>query len=328
MKLEELERMEAEAEALMAQQTGQAPEGEPTDKQEQNVEGPEKTGEEPPKEAEIVEVDPQEPAAEDKADDAVSDGLTLDNAREQLLNAEANRKGMQANMTKATQEAAELRKSNESMKAELDALKETVEQLKQSSVKTEKPAEPDRLSQFREQYGEEFQPVVEGITKANEQVSSVDSKVNKLAEELKTLRKEKEAAELEAAWNKHWGTVKAAHPDADNIVVSEDYKGWLLRQPEYVQKADADGSTNDVIHVFKLYKGSQKQDQPSKDASSNLLDKAKEAAEPSVDSVQTAPNDNDEVPWFSEAEIRSMTPMEFAGKESLIEQAAAMGRIR
>lgn len=329
MKLEDIERYEAEAEAELARQTGNAPEGKTEDKQEQ-VGEPEKKGEEPPEDKAAAE-------SKDKVAGPGNDGLTLENAKERLLNAEAGRKSMQANMTKATQEAADLRRENESIKAEIESLKATVAELKSAPPKVEEPAKPSQLDEFADKYGDDFSPVVDGIRGSDEKLNAVNSEVETVKDELARIRSEKKKDELEAAneaaWNKHWTAVTTAHPDATGIVESEDYQGWVLRQSEDIQRANRVGSTLEVIHVISLYKSSQApaNQGASEPVSDDLLNKAKQVADPNVGSVQETPNGSDDVPWFTQEEIAEMAskrPLEFAEKEALIDKAGQMGRIR
>ncbi|KAB0773154.1 hypothetical protein ACV4WP_28245 [Pseudomonas aeruginosa] len=60
--------------------------------------------------------------------------------------------------------------------------------------------------------------------------------------------------------NEHLRRIYAAHPDADAIFASAEFRAWMARYPAY-QRIAAEGTTQDVIEMFTAYKN-QRQSNP------------------------------------------------------------------
>ncbi|HCA6586548.1 TPA: hypothetical protein MXV30_005440 [Pseudomonas aeruginosa] len=58
---------------------------------------------------------------------------------------------------------------------------------------------------------------------------------------------------VDAATNEHLRRIYAAHPDADAIFASAEFRTWMARYPAY-QRIAAEGSTQEVIEMFTAYK--------------------------------------------------------------------------
>jgi hypothetical protein len=52
----------------------------------------------------------------------------------------------------------------------------------------------------------------------------------------------------------HFDTIAAAHPDMRRIADSDDFQGWVERQPPMVKEAVQSGTASDVIEVLNRYK--------------------------------------------------------------------------
>lgn len=65
---------------------------------------------------------------------------------------------------------------------------------------------------------------------------------------------------VDAATNEHLHRIYAAHPDADAIFASSDFRAWMARYPAY-QRIASEGTTQEVIEMFTAYKN-QRQSNP------------------------------------------------------------------
>lgn len=105
--------------------------------------------------------------------------------------------------------------------------------------------------------------------------------------------------------NEYTKAVLKKHPDALAIAQSDDFKGWIVRQPPRVAHAvygDADGrfgTVAEVIQILHDYKAA-------------------------VGLGRTWPAQ----PRFTRAQIREMSLVEFAEREGEIDKALAKGLIR
>ncbi|MBD9672990.1 hypothetical protein IB275_20585 [Pseudomonas sp. PDM21] len=58
---------------------------------------------------------------------------------------------------------------------------------------------------------------------------------------------------VDAATNEHLSRIYAAHPDADAIFASAEFRGWMARYPAY-QRIVVEGTTQEIIEMFTAYK--------------------------------------------------------------------------
>ncbi|WP_207884584.1 hypothetical protein [Pseudomonas sp. 30_B] len=65
---------------------------------------------------------------------------------------------------------------------------------------------------------------------------------------------------VDAAVDEHLNRIYAAHPDADAIFASADFRAWMTRYPAY-QRIASEGTTQEVIEMFTAYKN-QRQSNP------------------------------------------------------------------
>jgi hypothetical protein len=333
------EQLESEADELL--KTMATPPDEPdTGKPKQEGEKPEDELEPEPEEG-AGEGDPKdEPKPGDNLNeppapaDTGEDGLTLDNARERIRNA-------QARMHKATQEAADLRKKVASQDVELSALRASVSGFEQQieTLKQQPPAKPDtesddvsdaELQAIAEEYPSIAKPFIKVINSLNKQlkivgdkVATVEGTVNKT---VSSIQQDDENSKMEA----HFAAIREAHPDAFKLYESDDFKGWLDRQPPAFALIMKQGSADDVIYVFDQYKKAvgtiEDEEQPNKGGQDKLA-KARAAATPSVRQVRTDPTKKPTKPTFTRKQIADMSPEEFEEREAEIDEAIADGRI-
>lgn len=268
--------------------------------------------------------------------DTGEDGLTLDNARERIRNA-------QARMHRATQEASELRKKVASQDGELSALRSDVSGLNQqieALKKAQPPASPDTvaddlsdadLQSMAEEYPTLAKPFIKQINALNNRVKELmDSlaKVEGKVTETVQSTKEKEQADADKA---HFDAILAVHPDAFEVYESDDFNGWLLRQPPAFARSMKDGTADDVIYVFSEYKKAVGLTKPEpkgdEGGAKDSLAKARAAATPNVRQVRTDPSRKPVKPTFTRDELANMPQDEFERREAEIDEAMAEGRV-
>lgn len=335
------EQLEREADELLT--TMANPPAEPdTDKPGQGAEAGAGGEDDPNKGVELNPSKPVETAPGDKPNepppegDTGEDGLTLDNARERIRNA-------QARMHRATQEAAELRKKVASQDGELSALRSDVSGLNQqieALKKAKPPASPDtvaddmsdaELQSMAEEYPTLAKPFIKQINALNNRVKELTDRLAKVdgkVTETVQSTKDKEKADADKA---HFDAILAVHPDAFEVYESDDFNGWLLRQPPAFARSMKDGMADDVIYVFNEYKKAVGLTKPEpkgdEGGAKDRLAKARAAATPNVRQVRTDPSRKPVKPTFTRDELANMPQDEFERREAEIDEAMAEGRI-
>ena len=85
--------------------------------------------------------------------------------------------------------------------------------------------------------------------------------------------------EAQSAVNAHQQAIYGAHPDADEVYESSEFKAWMGRQPSYARAAIeytlANGTAQQVVEVFSTFKGATGKGTPA-DAVSKALAKAQQ----------------------------------------------------
>ena len=147
-------------------------------------------------------------------------------------------KGAQARMTKATQEAAELRKANEQMMQTIAELKSQVE---------ESARDTSKLAQIREDYPDLAGPLLDELERTRQEVTNTKEQLSQ-AEQAK--REEQEAKAAEA----HFERIRAEHPDVDQIIETADWMNWLEEADAQTKQWVQTGSSNDVNSVLHRFK--------------------------------------------------------------------------
>lgn len=311
------EQLDKEADEMMASL-------QPPEDTEPVAEEPEVPVTEPPSEPAEAEAEPEEATP--------VEALTSEQYAERLANAEASAdkriKDFQAKMTKATQVAADLRRQNDELSARLKSNEPT-------PLPTPDPVDDSEITALQEEYPS-LAPVFKRITKLQQEnatllarFSEVQGAVTRTAEEVQTDKRE----QLEAA---HFAAIDESHPDAREIAQSDDFQGWILRQPPMYQRAIAEGTAIDVIDVLTRYKndvGIHQVDEaettaaPAEDAApvETKLDKARRLSTPTPHKVRTPPTNAR--PAFTRAQLDAMPQKEFEKREAEIDEAIAAGRV-
>ena len=116
--------------------------------------------------------------------------------------------------------------------------------------------------------------IAKGVAQLVEQRAAalVDAKLNAALAPLR----EREAKD---AVNTHQQTIYGAHPDADEVYESSEFKAWMDNQPSYARAAIehtlANGTAQQVVEVFSTFKGANSKGTPA-DAVSKALAKAQQ----------------------------------------------------
>lgn len=323
---EKLKQMEEEADALLKQSlesedSGQDdidPPGEsdlPEDVDETPVE--DNTSEQSEDEPETVPDDPPEPAdrevpdseSEGEAGDELN-GLTLKNAEERIRNA-------QARMHKAAREASETRKEISTLNDQIQILKGELEALeRQNATHKSEVTGDERVDSLDELVGE--YPDIAG---------PLVRQIRVLQQSLQADQEQRAKADADAI---HYQKILKAHPDAYEIRDSDDFLGWLERQPPLFRRAFDQGASEDVIHLLNSYKQAVGQIAEQPEAHINTkpkrLEEGRKIADPptprSRRPVQTLGR-----PRFTREQIASMSPSEFEKHEEEIDLAVREGRV-
>ena len=317
------EQLEKEADELMAKlnEEAQAPsepekESEEKEPSTEEVEQPEETAEAEEQEAEQLNPEVPEDTEELEASEQVQDTeeVTDETSEEKSPDNdvfEERYKNAQARMTKATQEASDLRKKVSEMEERLNYR----EQLQVLPATTETVAQEGDLKSLMEDYPDIAKPLI--------------SKINSLENQLNNTTQTQEQREEERVMAEHVAAIKAAHPDLDEVRTSDDFQGWMSRQSNFYQRIAEEGSAEDVVELLNSYKKAVGYDTPIVDKSSKKaakLEAAKKVADPKLPKTRQSSSGNSKT-RFSVDEISRMTPKQFEKYEKEIDKAYSSGRI-
>ena len=312
------EQLEAEADALIKAIN------EPPAKPDTEIE-------EPPAETGALETAETETPAPDEttekppapADTDELEGLSLENAAERIRNA-------QARMTRATTEAANHRRALTDAQLRSQQLEDEVERL-QTELQAASAASPEKpdttqsgmatLETLQEDYPQIIGPLIATL-------KNMQAKVDKIEGTVTTRNDTDKVERAKAATEKHFNAIRNAHSDFDQVVNSDEFNGWVSRQPRitsiilYGDGVQGSGYRNggnaaEVIEVFDTYK---------KDiGSARRTDEARDVAAPTLrKTTRTQPTGR---PTFTRAQIDAMSQAEFAKNEAAIDAAMAEGRV-
>lgn len=233
-----------------------------------------------------------------------------------------------ARMTKATQEAAALRREVESLKGKLSAAQEEITELKRGQDSGEPSGDSGSLDQLEADYPEIVGPFKRELNEIRRQIQERDDRDTRSAEQ--------------KAIDEHFGHILSAHPDFDEVVSTEDWDGWVARQSATRQLIAKQGTSDEVIELVTAYKEAMgiapareqeppaaTEKAPTKPQADDLVERARAKAEPRVSRgrPRDADADGDQKIWFM-SEIKKLKPHEFEKLEAEIDQAAREGRIR
>ena len=230
-------------------------------------------------------------------------------AAQQIEKAERAMKGAQAKMTKATQEAADLRR-------QVADLTESVSTLKSQLLDEQRNSE--RLSQVREEYPDVAGPLLDELQNLRERVDQ-QSELNSRHEQRLIEERQAQAAQ------EHFERIRNVHSDLDSVVETSDWALWLEQQDQQIHGWVDAGSSNDVIAVLDKFKADMgiKPATPQEQA----LARAKEVAEPRLPKARKANVSGERKSWTVD-DIVNMPLDEFEKHKSEILEAQAAGAIR
>lgn len=299
------EKLEQEADELLKQMMAEQDGPENQHKAEETDTPPQpEEDENPPVESTDTGEDGEEiPQEEDRGDQDPdeSDG----DLQQQIKLANERIKNAQARMTKATQEAADLRK-------EVIALRQRNAELSSELANAQHrgDGEDDDLKTLAEEYPDIAAPLLKKLAKLEQTVTQYRDQV--------------ETTESQSTLNEHFDTIRKSHPDMDDIVTSDDFVGWLERQTPVWQRVANDGSAHEVVELINRYKevfDTQPQQPVSK------VDKARRVAEPTLPKARRPDPSSGKRIW-SRQEITRMPLDEFERRSAEIDQAYLEGRVR
>ena len=266
-------------------------------------------------EEELVQEAPLEleDTAESTAEEAFEEESQLSgedsDAAQQIEKAERAMKGAQAKMTKATQEAADLRR-------QVADLTESVSTLTSQFLDEQRNSE--RLSQVREEYPDVAGPLLDELQNLRERVDQ-QSELNSQHEQRLIEERQAQAAQ------EHFERIRNVHSDLDSVVETSDWALWLEQQDQQIHGWVDAGSSNDVIAVLDKFKADMgiKPATPQEQA----LARAKEVAEPRLPKARKANVSGERKSWTVD-DIVNMPLDEFEKHKSEILEAQAAGAIR
>lgn len=299
------ERLEAEAKELYEQMT-KGKKGTP------EVDQPLEDTPEEPEELQVEAPDPTDKAEttadEDTEDDSQRGDIESDDVIA-LQKAEKAMKGAQARMTKATQEAADLKRQNADLIRSLTELKG---QLVDSSKNEGK------LAQIREDYPDLAGPLLDELKRTQDEVG----KANKAIANQEQAKNQ----ELEnRAHHEHFERIRMAHPDVDQLIDTADWLNWLEDSDYQTKEWIQTGSSNDVNSVLNKFKADM--GQPTSTPQEQALERAKRVADPRMPKARKSNLKGDKKYWTVD-EIMKMPNKVFEQHQTEILKAMESGSIR
>lgn len=351
MPLDIAEQLDKEANELFAQMTGTAPPSneENSDTADDQTFDTQRSDEQPVESVDDTEVTAQ--SAQQTADTVAEvsqtttestddlDALTVRNAQERIRNA-------QARMTRATEEAAENRRLNEQLSQENAYLRSQVEKILARLPATPEvpPQQPGALSdngmqssaqtslasaidEIADEFPEIAAPIRKALIETERRQQQLENDLRQANHKLSEVSRRNKIAEETSATQAHNNAILAKHADAFEIAGSDDFQGWLDRQPDVIKTIMKTGSANDVNWMLDQYKMISAPVTTPNPSTTNL-EHARRIASPSMPSAHRSSNAlNAGKPKFTSAEIAKMSLQEFAEKEAEIDAALAAGLV-
>lgn len=291
--------LEAEADAAFAAVNG-APDAEATDTT------PDAASAEI--ESQPIEMQDSAPVAEtDTATTVTEHDSDSDLTTAQVLERYRN---AQSRMTRATQEAAELRRTQQAQASELAQLRAELAASR---------AAPPRQADTAPVAGSNLDSVLADYPDFNPVVTQMKEQERQLRELREANAKAAEASSREA----HTRAVTAVHPDAFSIAATDQFSGWVDRQPPAIQQIISNGTASDVNWVLTQYKTAAGVTKTQ--SRDDKLAAAKLAASPNLPRVASNPAQGPRT--FTRAQIAKMTDAQYAKNEPAIEAALVAGLI-
>ena len=293
------ERLEAEAKELLSKLTETEEESPDIEEETEEVEA---LAEETPEPTDTVEVEADEAPAFEEESGEVSQ------MQDRLDKAEKAMKGAQARMTKATQEAADLRKLNADLMQAVGDLKGQLE---------ERQKDNEQLAKIREEYPDIAGPLLDELSRTQAEVSSTKEAL--AAEEQR--RQDALTAQAQA---EHFDRIRTVHPDVDQLIETADWINWLEVQDGRTHEWVERGSSNDVNAVLYRFKADMGMKPPT--PQEQALEKARAVAEPKMPKTRK-PKTGGKKTWTID-EIKRMPNRDFEKYQAEIMKAMEQGAIR
>lgn len=281
--------------------------------------------------SESVAADESAPPQEAPLDTAVAESSeTVETSQESAHDdiAEKRVKDAQARMTRATQEAADLRRENGDLRSAMAQLQQQFQQLQEqyrqayAALQVIETAPKDEELPDFDKAAEDFEDLNPLVVKA---VKNLDGQLKRIKEtesrRLAEIEREIEMQRRRNAENAHLAAIKAEHKDYDAIVSSQDFPEWIDRQPRAIQNIAREGSADDVIWLLSQYKTATGKNRPVAHAP-KPVDKSV-----AVPTLRTAPNSRDngkagKVPFSSIKHLSASEMLQKYPDESVIDYAA------
>lgn len=292
------EKLEAEAQEMMAQMKGEVEAPPVEDMPEAEPQAEAQAPEEPADTAE----EPVAAPVEDERGELSETELALKKADERYKNA-------QRKMTQATTEAKELRRLHEQTMAELGELKRQL---------AEKDVDLEKLKQVREEYPDLAAPILDQVERTQAQVAETNA-------ELEQLRQMRDQETHAKAQEQHMALIREAHPDLDSVVESGDWADWLEVQNDEMQRYAESGNVPEVVYLLNKFKSDMGFGQPT--PQERALDKAKAVAEPKLPKSRKPDTGAGQKIWNA-SDIKAMSLKDFESHRGEIMEAWKQRNIR
>lgn len=189
-------------------------------------------------------------------------------------------KAAERKMHEATQAAAELRKQNAALEQRLNDLQASFT-AKQTEAKPEPVQDETGIDQAMEDYPEIVTPLVKHNKMLEDKLAKLEARFGEVSQTTDSMVRTANEKALESKIS----AIQAAHPDANDIVSSDEFTQWRNELPPMMAQAIYNAidyaEPKDVIMALDMYK--QSQGIPSNGVSKeDRLAAAKAAATPSV----------------------------------------------
>lgn len=240
---------------------------------------------------------------------------------EEPMVAESRYKSAVVAMNKAQQEAAELRKSIQSLQAENQELQTMLEEAMNSD---------DGKSTENDDEDYDFDRAIDDLPLLMKQNKELVSKIAKLETELATVKTTTDRVQeqdSQAAIQNYWNEIKGVHGDVDGLTENPDYISWWAEQPEGVRNLLTSSDAKEVIKGLNLFRAEvpRATDKKPQSSRNDKLEAARNADSPTIQKQTKEPSSAKRT--FTNAEIARMSPAEFARNEKAIDAALARGDV-
>lgn len=245
-----------------------------------------------------------------------------DNEESEPMVSESRYKSAVVAMNKAQQEAADLRKSVQTLQSENEELQSMLEEALNSD---------DDKSTDNDSDDYDFDKAIDDLPLIIKQNKELVNKVAKLETELagvKTTTDRVQEQDNKTAYKSYWDEIKGAHGDIDGLTEDPAYSEWWAKQPQGVKSLLTSSDAQEVIKGLNLFRADVPRATDTKKLSTSRNDKleaARNADSPTIQKQSKEPSSGKRT--FTNAEIAKMSPAEFARNEKAIDAALARGDV-